>query len=81
MYNFTKNTYKKIGVDIHLPRVYCYALIKYQGLFHTEDKQFIERLKSFLFQINTETEFAQMIKINLECLQLMWGTNYHIFHF
>ena len=56
--------------------------MKYQcpNSLHIEDKQFIEKLKLFLFHMNTETLLAQLIKINLESLQLLLGTNHHIFH-
>ena len=72
----------KMGIDTHLPLVYRYAPIKYQGLnsLHIEDKQFIEKLKLFLFHIYTEIQLAQLVKINLESLQLLLGTNHHIFH-
>ena len=70
-----------MGIDTHLPLAYRYAPIKYQGLnsLNIEDKQFIEKLKLFLFHINTTTQLAQLIKTNLESLQLILGTHHHIF--
>ena len=72
----------RIGVDIHLPLVYRYAPLRYQGLhsLHVEEKQFIEKLKIFLYHASTDTQLAHMIKHNLESLQLILGSNHHIFH-
>ena len=71
----------KMGVDIHLPLVYRHAPTRYQGLgsLHVEEKQFIEKLKIFLFHVSTDTQLAQIIKHNLESLQLILGTHHHIF--
>ena len=72
----------KLGIDVHLPLAYRYAPLKYQGLnsLHVEDKQFIEKLKIFLFHVSTDTQLARIIKVNMESLQLLLGTNHHIFH-
>ena len=72
----------KIGIDAHLPLVYRYAPSRYQGLnsLNVETKQFIEKLKIFLFHMSTKSQLSQSLQMNLESLQLLIGTNFHIFH-
>jgi len=72
----------RIGVDSHLPLVYRYSPHRYQGLnsLHVEVKQFVENLKIFLFHMSTKTQFAQILKANIQSLQLCIGSNSHIFH-
>ena len=72
----------RIGVDSHLPLVYRYAPHRFQGLnsLHIEVTQFIENLKIFLYHMSTQTQLAQVLKIDMENLQLCIGSNCHIFH-
>jgi len=50
----------RISVDIHLPLVYRYVPSHYQGLnsLHSEEKQFNDKFKMFLYHMNTTSQLA-----------------------
>jgi len=76
-----KNFLPRIGIDAHLSLVYRYAPKSMQcpGSLHVEDKQFIEKIKLFLMHAGTESQIGISIKMIMESLHLLIGTNHHLF--
>ena len=76
-----KKFLSKIGINGHLPLAYRYAPKRFQGLgsFEVESKQFIKKLKTFLWHASTKSQLGDFIKLTIESQQLLIGTNHHLF--